>query len=112
MLQSSLVRCAPGHWFWRVSQGSVFGALEPKTGACGSVINIANHKSLNHRIDVSGGILAEECSAMVSDFFKRNVRLKEFRELVERWQSGRLQVTANHLTGKLVPGFESLPLRH
>src|ERR1700688_202309 len=37
-----------------------FGAEDPKTGACGSVINIANHKSLNHRIEVNGGILAEE----------------------------------------------------
>jgi tRNA(adenine34) deaminase len=48
-----------------------FGAREPKTGACGSVINIADHKSLNHRIEVDGGILAEECSALVSGFFKK-----------------------------------------
>jgi tRNA(adenine34) deaminase len=48
-----------------------FGAQEPKTGACGSVINIADHRSLNHRIKVDGGILAEECSALVSGFFKK-----------------------------------------
>jgi tRNA(adenine34) deaminase len=48
-----------------------FGAKEPKTGACGSVINIANHRSLNHRIEVNGGVLAEECSALVSEFFKK-----------------------------------------
>ena len=53
-----------------------FGATEPKTGACGSVVNIANHKSLNHRIDVNGGILADECSAMVSDFFKKKRKTK------------------------------------
>jgi len=47
-----------------------FGAKEPKTGACGSVINIADHKSLNHRIEVNGGIFAEECSALVSEFFQ------------------------------------------
>jgi len=47
-----------------------FGAQEPKTGACGSVINIANHQLLNHRIEVNGGVLAEECSALVKEFFK------------------------------------------
>src|ERR1039457_3916198 len=48
-----------------------FGAADPKTGACGSVINIANHQSLNHRMDVNGGILAEECSDLVREFFKK-----------------------------------------
>ena len=47
-----------------------FGAPEGKTGACGSVINIANHKSLNHRLDINHGILADECSGIVIDFFK------------------------------------------
>ena len=55
-----------------------FGAAEPKTGACGSVINIANNTSLNHRINISCGILADECSGLVSDFFrqKRKTKLK------------------------------------
>jgi len=48
-----------------------FGAKDPKTGACGSVINIANHKKLNHRIKVTGGILQEECSSILKDFFKK-----------------------------------------
>lgn len=48
-----------------------FGAADPKTGACGSVVNIANHRSLNHRMDVTGGILAGECSALVSEFFRK-----------------------------------------
>ena len=48
-----------------------YGAQEPKTGACGSVINIANHKLLNHRIEVNGGVLAGECSALVSGFFQK-----------------------------------------
>ena len=47
-----------------------FGASEPKTGACGTVINIANNKLLNHRVEVTGGILAEECSGLVSEFFQ------------------------------------------
>ena len=48
-----------------------FGARDPKTGACGSVLNIANHKKLNHRIKVQEGILKEECSALLKEFFKR-----------------------------------------
>ena len=57
-----------------------FGASEPKTGACGSVINIANHKSLNHRMEVSGGILAGECSILVSDFFQKKRKAKRVLE--------------------------------
>ena len=51
-----------------------FGAEDPKTGACGSVFNIADHQKLNHRIEVNGGILTPECGGIVSEFFlkKRN----------------------------------------
>ena len=48
-----------------------FGAKDPKTGACGSVINIVNNKKLNHRIEVKGGILEEECSLLLKKFFKK-----------------------------------------
>ena len=48
-----------------------FGAKDPKTGACGSVINIVNNKKLNHRIKVDGGILDKECGALLSEFFSR-----------------------------------------
>ena len=47
-----------------------FGAKDPKTGACGSVFNIANNKKLNHRIKVKGGILKEECAFLLSEFFR------------------------------------------
>ncbi len=53
-----------------------FGALDPKTGACGSVVNIANHKKLNHRIKITKGILAEDCSSLLKEFFKRK-RIKK-----------------------------------
>mgnify|MGYP001619819958 FL=1 len=49
----------------------VYGAKDPKTGACGSVVNIVNHKKLNHRASVKSGILKEECGAILSDFFKK-----------------------------------------
>ena len=48
-----------------------FGAEEPKTGACGSVLNIANHKALNHCVNVHGGLLAAECGGLLSEFFKK-----------------------------------------
>lgn len=47
-----------------------FGASDPKTGACGSVVNIVNHKKLNHRIKVVKGILEAECGTLLKNFFK------------------------------------------
>ena len=47
----------------------VFGAHDPKTGAAGSVLNIYNEPSLNHHTKVTGGVLAAECSAILSGFF-------------------------------------------
>ncbi|MBI5451674.1 MAG: tRNA adenosine(34) deaminase TadA [Gammaproteobacteria bacterium] len=49
----------------------VFAALDPKTGAVGSVVDAFALPLVNHRPRVTGGVLAGECSAMLSDFFKR-----------------------------------------
>ena len=49
----------------------VFGAEDPKAGACGSVLNVVQDERLNHRVAVEGGILAEECANLLSDFFAR-----------------------------------------
>jgi tRNA(adenine34) deaminase len=49
----------------------VFGAKDFKTGACGSIVNIASHPKLNHRIKLRGGVLQEECARQLSDFFKK-----------------------------------------
>jgi len=48
-----------------------FGAKDPKTGACGSVFNIVDSAKLNHRIEVSSGILEEDCAALLKEFFKK-----------------------------------------
>ncbi|MFC1704008.1 tRNA adenosine(34) deaminase TadA [Candidatus Omnitrophota bacterium] len=53
-----------------------YGADDPKTGACGSVINVAHHKKLNHRIKVKKGILEQESSLLLKEFFKRKRRLE------------------------------------
>ncbi|MDP1852921.1 MAG: tRNA adenosine(34) deaminase TadA [Candidatus Omnitrophota bacterium] len=49
----------------------VYGAPDPKAGACGSIINIANDKKLNHRIKVKSGILEDKCGSLLSEFFKK-----------------------------------------
>ena len=54
-----------------------FGAGDPKTGACGSVLNIVQHPQLNHRIEIERGLHEAECSILLSDFFKKK-RQKSF----------------------------------
>jgi tRNA(adenine34) deaminase len=48
----------------------VFGALDPKAGACGSIMDIPPQPRLNHRVDVIGGVCAEESQALLQDFFR------------------------------------------
>ena len=48
----------------------VIGADDPKTGACGSLFNIAANEKLNHRLEISRGILGAECSEILKDFFR------------------------------------------
>jgi len=47
-----------------------FGAYDTKSGACGSIINIAHNKMMNHKCKVYGGILDTECSDILKSFFK------------------------------------------
>ena len=49
----------------------VYGARDPKTGACGSVLDVFAELRLNHHAQVEGGVLAEECGTMLSNFFAR-----------------------------------------
>jgi tRNA(adenine34) deaminase len=48
----------------------VFGALDPKAGAVGSVLTVLNHPQLNHQIESTGGVLAEECGDLLRRFFQ------------------------------------------
>jgi len=63
------VMCAGAIIQARVSM-VVYGAKDPKAGACGSVFKIHKTKKLNHRFRVIGGVLAEESSKLLKDFFK------------------------------------------
>ncbi|OHU89228.1 MULTISPECIES: tRNA adenosine(34) deaminase TadA [Pseudoalteromonas] len=55
----------------------VFGAKDAKTGAAGSIMNIVKEPRLNHQLEVTEGVLAEQCSEKLSAFFKR--RRKEIK---------------------------------
>jgi tRNA(adenine34) deaminase len=48
----------------------VYGAPDPKAGACGSVLSVMNHPQLNHRVEVVSGLLADECGALLTSFFR------------------------------------------
>jgi tRNA(adenine34) deaminase len=49
----------------------VFGAPDPKAGACGSLYQVGLDPRLNHRFEVTGGVLAAECAALLQEFFAR-----------------------------------------
>ncbi len=53
----------------------VFGAVDPRAGAAGTVFDLLQSAALNHRAEVVGGVLAEECTALLRDFFRAR-RLK------------------------------------
>jgi len=47
----------------------IYGASDPKAGACGSVLDVTGEPRLNHRPEVAGGLLGQECSELLSEFF-------------------------------------------
>jgi tRNA(adenine34) deaminase len=53
----------------------VYGTLDPKAGACDSLYQICSDPRLNHRARVIGGVLADDCAAVLSDFFLAKRRL-------------------------------------
>jgi len=52
----------------------VYGALEPKAGAVESAMRALEHPSLNHRVDATGGVLADDCRQMMQSFFQERRR--------------------------------------
>jgi tRNA(adenine34) deaminase len=56
----------------------VYGATDPKTGACGSVVNLFEQARLNHHTELTGGVMTNECSVMLKEFFTaRRVQLQQ-----------------------------------
>ena len=59
----------------------VFGAYDPKTGAAGSLFSVLNDPRHNHQVQISGGVLAEECAELLRTFFReRRLRAKQTTE--------------------------------
>ena len=55
-------------------QRLVYGAPDPKAGACGSVLDVIHEPRLNHRVELTAGVLAEECGGLLKEFFARKRR--------------------------------------
>lgn len=64
------VMCAGALVLARVKR-LVFATFDPKAGACGSTMNIAQSSHLNHRLEVESGLLQPEASALLTDFFRK-----------------------------------------
>ncbi len=62
------VMCVGAMFHARISR-VVYGAKEPKTGAAGSVFNLFTEPRLNHHARIEGGVLAQECGQVLTDFF-------------------------------------------
>jgi tRNA(adenine34) deaminase len=62
------VMCAGAMMHARLAR-VVYGAADPKTGACGSIVNLFSEEKLNHHTEVLGGVLAEDCGLLLKSFF-------------------------------------------
>jgi tRNA(adenine34) deaminase len=69
----------------------VFGALDPKTGAAGSVVDLFAQPQLNHHTMLHGGLLADDCARVLRDFFAE--RRQQYRQ---RLPDGQLDVAPRH----------------
>ena len=68
--------CA-GAIVWSRIETLHIGTMDPKAGACGSVFNIVQEKKLNHNVKIEIGMLQEQCSGILKDFFRNLRRTKE-----------------------------------
>ncbi|WP_447886149.1 tRNA adenosine(34) deaminase TadA [Serratia fonticola] len=62
----------------------VYGAADEKTGAVGSLVDILRHPGMNHQVDIVSGVLAEECAATLSNFFRMRREQKKALKLAQR----------------------------
>ena len=71
--------CA-GALVWSKIDRIVFGATDPRAGACGSIFNLASNPRLNHRIEIIQGVLEQDCEWILKKFFKER-RENGYREM-------------------------------
>ncbi len=68
--------CA-GAMIWARIEKVYIGTMDPKAGACGSVFNILQEDKLNHRVEIETGLMQEDCSRILKEFFKDLRKTKE-----------------------------------
>jgi tRNA(adenine34) deaminase len=70
--------CA-GAIVWARIEELVIGTMDPKAGACGSLMDIPEDERLNHRVNIRRGMLADECAGIMKDFFAQRRRERRNR---------------------------------
>lgn len=75
--------CAGAMMHARLSR-VIFGAPDPKTGACGSIIDLFAQENLNHHTEVVGGVLAQQCGALLKNFFAQRRQMQQNKLLATR----------------------------
>lgn len=69
----------------------VIGSMNPKAGCAGSVLNLLEVEGFNHQVKTTRGVLQEECSAMLSDFFKELREKKKQRKMLAKQEIQQIQ---------------------
>ncbi|MBN1793981.1 MAG: tRNA adenosine(34) deaminase TadA [Candidatus Omnitrophica bacterium] len=60
-----------GAMVWARIRRVIFGAWDEKAGGCGSVVNVAQHAALNHRLEIVSGVLEDDCRGLMRAFFRK-----------------------------------------
>ncbi|MEN9475053.1 MAG: hypothetical protein RIS48_1775 [Pseudomonadota bacterium] len=81
----------------------VYGAREPKTGAAGSVLDLFGYRELNHQTEVVGGVLADECGALMQEFFVN--RRRQARQAATPLREDALRTPERHFA----PAWQAWP---
>jgi tRNA(Arg) A34 adenosine deaminase TadA len=74
--------CAGAILHARISR-LVYAAPDPKAGACGSVLSVMNHPQLNHKVEVTTGLLADECGTLLTNFFRKRRQEKSQSRILQ-----------------------------
>ncbi len=70
----------------------VMGCRNPKAGCAGSILNILQEPSFNHQVEITESVLGEECSHMLTEFF-RQLRLRNKREKEALWEKKNMEIS-------------------
>lgn len=86
----------------------VFGARDAKTGAAGSLMDVLHHPGMNHRVEITEGILADECAALLSDFFRmRRQEIKAQKKAQSSTDHDDKPSEPFEVIGKIIPRYEN-----